>query len=189
MDAIDDPAERLAEIDDVRRRTRAGLYLSWFPLVLYGVVSLGAAALAAVSTKYVGAYWFVAWIVCFVAVGRYAAARADRIGLGGSPNRRYTRLWIGFFVVLFVAITVAVNIGGGAPAIVATSSVLLCAVYLVIARWERSMLMAFLGIAVAVSGVTLAALDPPYLVALANLAIGVVLIAGGLYARSLEERP
>jgi len=186
MNSLDDPVSTLAEVDEVRRRTRAGLYLSWFPLVLYGVVALGAAALAVVSTRYVGLYWFIAWIACFVGVRRYAIERADRLGLGGTPDPRYTRLWIGFFVALFVAVTVAINVGG-TPAVVAATSILLGAAYLVIAQWERSGLMAILGVAVAVSGVALAALDPTYLVALANLAIGVVLIAGGLYARAAEE--
>jgi hypothetical protein len=49
--------------------------------------------------------------------------------------------------------------------------------------------MAALGLVVAGTGVALAVADPAHLIALANLAIGAVLVVGGLYALSREETP
>ena len=49
--------------------------------------------------------------------------------------------------------------------------------------------MAVLGVAVAVIGAALAAIDPPQLVALANFVIGAVLVAAGVYALGREEAP
>jgi len=188
MNVVDDPVSTLAEIKRVRRRTRAGLYLAWYPLILYGVASLGAAAVAAADVRWVGAYWLLAYVACFAAVRRHARARAERVGVGGTPDKWSIRLWLAFPLVLFVAANVAVNLGG-LPAAVAATSAVVGAWYLLVAWWERSALMAVLGVAVTAVGVVLAAVDPARIVAAANLAIGAVLVAGGLVARSRAEVP
>lgn len=133
-------------------------------------------------------YWLAAMAVCFVAVSRYYAARARRIGVQADPGQRYHRFWLWFLPMLLVAGAVAGTLGG-TPAALAAETVVVGASYLAIARWEHSALMAALGIVVAGTGVALAAADPRHLVALTNLAIGAVLVLGGLYALSREEAP
>jgi hypothetical protein len=188
VNAIDDPVSTLAEIDQARERTRASLRSIWFPLVLFGAATLGAAAFAALYPKWIGAYWLVAYTGCFIAVGRYYAARVDRIGVVGESDRRYVRAWLAFPVALLVVGGVAGSTGGE-PAAVAAEAALVGAWYLMIAWWERSSIMAVLGVAVAVIGAVLAAIDATQLVALANLVIGAVLVAAGVYALGREEAP
>jgi hypothetical protein len=188
MNAIDDRVSTLTEIERVRARTRASLNSIWYPLVLFGAASLGAAAVAALDVKWIGVYWLLAYGACFLAVRRYAVARAGRIGVG-ELDPRGVRLWLAFPLVLIVAGTIAGTVGGVRGLVVA-NAVVVGAWYLLVARWVGSTLMAVLGIAViAVTAVLAAVVDPDRLIAVANLAIGAVLLAGGLYAHSRDESP
>jgi hypothetical protein len=188
MNSIDDVSTTLAEIEQIRERARTGLRSIWYPLVLFGAASLGAAGVAGLDARWVSAYWLAAWVACFVAVGRYYAARGRRVGIHGDPGRRYLRLWLWSLPALFVVGSVAATLGGTPAAFAAVAGVV-GASYLMIARWEHSALMAGLGLVVAATGAVLAATDPAHLVALDNLCIGAVLVVGGLYALSREATP
>ncbi|MGD0712676.1 MAG: hypothetical protein ABSB24_00610 [Gaiellaceae bacterium] len=67
-------------IDNVST-TRTRLRSLWYPLVLFGAAALGAAGVAGADSKWVNAYWILAFVACFVAVGRYYAARGRRVGI------------------------------------------------------------------------------------------------------------
>lgn len=188
MNSIDNATATLAEIEQIRARARSYLRSLWYPLVLFGAASLGAAGIAGLDARWISVYWLAAMAVCFVAVSRYYAARARRIGVQGDPGQRYHRFWLWFLPMLLVAGSVAGTLGG-TPAALAAEAAVVGASYLAIARWEHSALMAVLGLVVAATGVALAAIDPAHLVALANLCIGAVLVVGGLYALSREETP
>ena len=188
MNSIDNASTTLAELEQIRERARARLRSLWYPLVLFGAAALGAAGVAGIDSKWVTAYWVLAFAACFVAVGRYYAARGRRVGIHGDPGRRYLRFWLWFLPMLFVAGTAAGTLGG-TPAALAAQAGVVGASYLAIARWERSGLMAALGLVVAAIGALLGATDPAHVVTLANLCMGAVLVVGGLYALSREETP
>jgi hypothetical protein len=188
MNSIDDATATLAEIDEIRARARSCLRSLWYPLVLFGAASLGAAGIAGITSRWISVYWLAAMAVCFVAVSRYYAARARRIGAHADVGQRYHRFWLWFLPALLIAGSVA-GTAGGTPAALAAEAAVVGASYLAIARWEHSPLMAALGLVVIAIGVALAAADPRHLVALANVAIGAVLVVGGLYALSREETP
>ena len=130
MNAIDDPVSTLTEIERAGATTRASLNSVWYPLVLFGAASLGAAAVAVLDVKWIGVYWLLAYGACFLAVRRYAVARASRIGVGELDPRGV--LWLAFPLVLILAGTVA-GAAGGVRGLVMANAVVVGAWYLLIA--------------------------------------------------------
>jgi hypothetical protein len=156
--------DTLRQLEDLRDHTRALLRSFWFPLVVFDVLTVLSAPVAAAGDgPIVALYWAVAGSTGGSLVSWYYHAREDRIGVSKSGLP-----YIATAGVLFVA---AFAVGGA---------------YLVFAWLDRSALLAALGVAVAVvPGVALASsLDHPGPVVAAIT--GVAILVTGLAARRRE---
>jgi hypothetical protein len=73
----------LARTEFVRRRTRAALRSTWFPPIVFGMLTLLSAPLYEVSATAVLLYWVVAGPVGFGMVLHHYRQREGRLGLAG----------------------------------------------------------------------------------------------------------
>jgi hypothetical protein len=86
MGAIEghEAAGMLAEAGGLRRRTRAAGRFTWFPLVLFGLLTIASAAVCSNSGRFerAGVFWLVAGPVGYAAVYAFAKRRETRQGIG-----------------------------------------------------------------------------------------------------------
>lgn len=114
--APDTPRELLASHRDLTRRVRAAQRGTWFPLVLLGMLTLGAipvtrfgghvrscrnvptpagpGRVCSVTSAWLLAYWIIALVLAYAAIAWFYVRRARRRGLG-TPVRPYVLAGIG----------------------------------------------------------------------------------------------
>lgn len=147
------PAETLRDIESIRIRTQQQLNHFWFPLMLFGALSIVSAVVgAAYGGPAVGMFWLVAGPLGGAATGLYYHKRESRLGVETNPVP-----WIATAAGIMVG-CFATGFGGGAldmPALSTLGPLLsIAAGYLIFGRLARSMAIslsaAFLALAVLV---------------------------------------
>jgi hypothetical protein len=174
--------ELIGEVDRVRRHARARASVMWFPLLLFGALTLVSALVAAwYGGRALGPYWMVAGPVGGVATGIVAWRRGSRVGavVPGGP-------YIAVAVFILAGASIAGWAGGtlgdhrlsaiGPPLVVSVG-------YLLFARLERSRTLTgvAVGLAVVTVGMLATGLDPQQLAAALAVLHGAVFVATGLY--------
>lgn len=177
-------AETLEQVEGVRRSARSDLRAFWFPLVLFGSLTLLSAAVVALAGgEALAVYWPVAGTLGAVATGWYYHRREQRLGLLGPA---------GAYIATAVAILLGTNLAGGigsqwgsglagavGPAMVAAGG------YFVFARLERSVILSALAailLALAV-GVALSHTDAESATVFLAVASGVASLGTGIGQR------
>jgi hypothetical protein len=97
--------EMLASAQTQRRRARADLRAAWFPLVVFGILTLVGAPLYAQQLSFgpsafpwVYLYWLVAGSAGYLAVARHYRRREAELGIGASV---VAYVWVGVGLFLF----------------------------------------------------------------------------------------
>jgi hypothetical protein len=184
--AADEHAATLAELERVSERTRATLRSFWYPLVVIGALTLGAGALKSfASATVLGIYWLLGYSASFLAIGRYYAVRARRVGVA-EDARPYVAFWIAFVFASFFLPTIAARIWSYNAAYV-TESLIIAIGYVALARLQRSILLALVGAAIGAFGVVVGIARPAHEAAVWYFGVGAVLVLTGLYAREHDE--
>ena len=182
-------ADTLQQVERVRRRTRSDLSSFWFPLVLFGALTLvGAAVVGLAGTRALGAYWALAGPAGSVVTGYYYWRRERRLGVEG-PALPY--------VVTAVAMVVGALLAGGlgsasgSELAAASGPNLVVAAGLLMFSWlERSAALAALAGGLAALTLALAAsgVAPRQVVLVLALAFGTAAIGTGLFYRLQDEQ-
>ncbi|MEA3502751.1 MAG: hypothetical protein U9R47_08255 [Actinomycetota bacterium] len=178
-----DAADLIAHAEDARRRTRDALDGAWFPMLLFGTVTL---ASAAVAWRYGGeslaVFWAVAGPAGAVATGVFYGLRAKRTGVARSPLP-----YLGVVAVLLVGAFVLPAITTGTLREV-ISAIWVGACYVAFGRLDRSWSTAMAGGAVVGLILVLLALDPSHLASWAAVVSGTLFLGTGLWLK-LHEKP
>ena len=187
MDA-DTAAGTLEHVRVVQRRARQSLSSFWFPLLVFGGLTLGSLVVIVLANgPAMGVYWALAGTVGGIATGRHYRQRERELGLE-LPPAPYVAVGAGIVVGCLFAGAVAGALEAERAAALGPSLVVAVG-YAIFAWLDRSVVLE------AVSGL-LGALT--LVVALANLgatptafvlalAYGIVGVAGGLYFRAVEQ--
>jgi hypothetical protein len=174
----------LREVDALRRRTLSQRRSIWFPLVLFGVLSLGAAvACEAAGDHAVALYWALAGPAGGIATGAYAYRRSLRVGVAASP-------------LPYLATAVAIVVGASLAGALSTGSARATAPYLVVAlgflvfAWlDRHPVAAFAALVGLIAAVAVVATDPEHGCAILSATFGLAFAATGLALRRAEAGP
>ena len=176
--SADEAVETLVELELVRTRVRAdlaGLASVWFPLVIFGALTLVSAPVAALGGAALGLYWLVASPLGLVLVWcRHYAGRSRRLGVARPGGHAIFAVGAGLAVCTFVAGALFAPTG---PAYT------LAAGYVVMGGFARSRVMVALGVG---TGVVTLALDvggAGRLGVLLPALIGAALLAAGMASR------
>jgi len=153
-------AETLERVQSVRRSARSDLRAFWFPLVVFGSVTIVSAGVVAVAGgEALGLYWPLAGTGGGVLTGCYYGRREHRLGLEGSATP-YVATAVAIMVGAMLAGVVGSQWGSGVAGAVGPS-IVVAAGYFVFARLEHSTTLAALAavmLALAV-GVTFSGMD------------------------------
>ena len=179
-----DVRKLIGEVDRVRRNTRARASVMWFPLLLFGVLTLvSALVIGWYGGQALGPYWMVAGPAGGVATGIVAWRRGSRVG---------AVVPAGPYLVVAVFILVGASIAGWAGDALgvhllsaAGPSLVVSFGYLLFARLERS--RALTGVAAGLMVATVAMLStriaPEPMAATLAVIHGTVFVATGLALR------
>jgi len=209
----DEALEMLVSARTQRRRARADLRAEWFPLLVFGVLTLVSAPLYAQQLSFggwafpwVSLYWLVAGSLGYVAVARYYRRREAEVGIGSSVTP-YVLVGLGLFLFTFgllnpflfavpfagmALFTFGVWLIPGFAPIVAIGAGLL-----VLARVERSVSLAVFGACFSVVA-TLGGLYffdnrlyfSAWYQSIADVTVlGLILVSAGFVYRAVDRRP
>lgn len=185
-------AQTLQQIAEIRRATRGKLKSLWFPLVLWGSLTLGSlVAVAAFADGVPGAglglYWAIAGPAGGVATGSYYQRREQRLGLQSAPTP-YVLTGIGIFLGAFAA-----GAGGAALGSKMLSALgpllVVSAGWLVFAWLDRSSVVAALALGLAAAAVAVweSGMQASDAALVGSLLYGGSFIAVGLCYLSVEK--
>lgn len=150
----DTAGETLREVERLRHRTRTGLGAFWFPLVVFGALSLASAAVVSLDDgEALGVYWAIAGPLGAIATGVYYYRRERTVGVE-RPAAPYLVTAAGIIVGSFVVAGLASTLGSDAGA-AATPSIVVSAGYLAFAWLERSPSLAAIAAALAALAIVL----------------------------------
>lgn len=175
-------AHEWQEIERVRGRARVDLRSVDIPLLVFGVLMVGSAAVSDSGPR-MGAYWGVAAPVgTLVTVWLYRRRGRGR-GIAGS-SARYFAVSLGIAAAAFAAAATASAFGSALAAALAPMSAVAIA-YVVLGWLARSALLAALGaaLAAAVIGLWLAEVEPDIAALVLALAVGGSLLLAGIGCR------
>lgn len=177
----EDLTATLRHVEDVRRQTRAAVHPAWFPMVLFGVLGVLAAAFCGDGGVGVGLFWLVAGPIGGVLTSLHYQRRAVTTGAGmrGGP---YWAVAAGIFVGAWLA-------GASDSSRVETAGPMVAVAlgYLVFARLERSWPVAVSSGVLAAVAVAVAIADVGHSCLVLSLTFGTLFAATGLFMR-LHER-
>lgn len=185
VEAASDPrTETLAELRRLRRRTRGTLRSVWFPLVLFGALSIVSAPFYAIGGAAVGVFWLLAAPAGIVVTSRYFHRRERRLGLEGAAAP-----YVATGIAMALAAWLTGALGGGGDVSTYGPPLAIAAGTLVFAALDRSAQLAAVAAALlAVAGaVALAGLDSPGPLLAVSFGAG-YLIAGLLFRRDERRR-
>ena len=173
-----DAADVLRHVESVRNQTRDLLRAFWFPLVVFGAITLVSAGVQWIwSGPAVGLYWAVAGTLGGVAVGRFYASRALRLGLSRPPGP-YIATAVGIFVCAF-ALPMLTH--GDLQEVVSTFAV--AAGYLAFAWLERTGWLVGLAVLMAAIPLVVLATGVDHPGAVTAAATGLALMITGIASR------
>jgi hypothetical protein len=178
----DEATRALREVDALRRRTLSERRSTWFPLVLFGVLALGAAVACEVGDdRAVALYWVVAGPAGGIATGAYAYRRSLRVGVAASP-------------LPYLVTAVAILVGASLTGALSTGSARTTAPYLVVAlgflvfAWlERHPVAAVAAVVGLVAAVAVVATGPVHGCAILSATFGLAFASTGLALRGRER--
>jgi positive regulator of sigma E activity len=177
-------SETLQEIDTLRRETRSALQSFWFPLVLFGALTLVAAPLCRVDDgAALGLFWALAGPAGAIAVGAFYARRDNDIGLS-RPAWPYILAAIGLMAGAFL---LPLFTSGHLQEVVSTFAV--AAGYLGFAVIERDARLAGVAAVLAAVPLVVLAVAPEVACTATAAATGSVLLASGLSFRRTQLQP
>jgi hypothetical protein len=173
-----DAADVLRHVESVQRQTRSLLQAFWFPLVVFGALTLASAVVQWVwSGPAVGIYWAVAGLAGGIAVSLYYRSRELRLGLS-TPAAPYILTAAGMMAGAFVLPAVT---SGDVQQVVSTFAV--AAGYLVFAWLDRSRTLAGLAAVMAVVPVLVLVSGVDHPGAVNAAAVGALTLGAGLASR------
>lgn len=184
----DEAARTLAGIRSTRERTRSDLSSYWYPLVLFG-------ALTVLSTPFfwlwdgggVGLFWLAAAPAGSVAVGRYYRRRALSSGVARSPRAHIITAY-GLIVACF-ALGFGGGIGGQDDIAGFGPPLAIAAAYVIFAWLESSALLALVACLLGGLTIALATADVAAAPQILALVYGLGFVSVGLLARTRTSRP
>lgn len=151
-------AETLQEIERVRTKTRAKLRTFWFPLLVFGSLTVASTAVIVLAgAPAVGVYWAVAAPLGAIVTRRYYQRRENALGLEGR-GAPYVATGIGMMVGCFLAGALGEELVSSVMAMVGPSLVV-SAGYLVFAYLDGSFPLAGVAVALAAAALGLQATD------------------------------
>lgn len=180
---VSEPAAALHHVQELQDRTRADLGSFWFPLVVFGVLTLASIPfLVPDGSPAIPYFWAVAGPAGGAAIGWYYHSREQRLGVSRSGTP-----FLVTGAVLFVAAFGLPAVTTGALQEV-VSAFAVGAGYLVFAWLSRSPTLAVLGVVVAAvpAGALLVGLAHPGPPVAATT--GSAILVTGLAARRAEQR-
>jgi hypothetical protein len=178
----DEATRALRKVDAVRRRTLSERRSTWFPLVLFGVLALGAAVACELGDdRAVALCWAVAGPAGGIATGAYAYRRSLRVGVAASP-------------LPYLVTAVAILVGASLTGALSTGSARTTAPYLVVAlgflvfAWlERHPVAAVAAVVALVAAVAVVATGPVHGCAILSATLGLAFASTGLALRGRER--
>jgi hypothetical protein len=186
-------AETLEQVQEVRRSTRSDLRAFWFPLVVFGAVTIvSAAVVAAAGGEALAVYWPVAGTAGGILTGWYYGRREHQLGIEGSATP-YIATAVAIMVGAMLAGVLGSQFGSGLAGAVGPS-VVVAAGYFVFARLERSTTLAALaGIMLALAvGVAFSGMDADPATIVLGLTTGSASLLTGVFQRrrvpAIDER-
>ncbi len=180
--ASPDGASRLLdEVSEVRSRTRCHLQSYWFPVTLFGALTLLSAPFTLIGDgSGVGWFWCVAGPLGGALVGVYYHRREQRLGVG-SPALPYIITGAAMMVGAFI---LPIVITGPAQASVSSYSIAIG--YLVFGILERSKMLAAVGLLIAAIPTFVIAADTAAPGMVTALFTGAIMLATGMIRRRVE---
>ena len=176
---------RLRELEELRRRTRTSLQSFWYPLVVFGAITLASAPLCELAPGWaLGVYWLVGAPAGAAAVARHYRLRELELGVTG-PALPY--IATGAFII--AAALTSGTVGGiveNEAVAVAGPTLAVAAGYLVFARLERSVVLAAFAVGVAVLAVAFA--GAPHACSIQAALMGAASVAIGAAYRRRERQ-
>jgi hypothetical protein len=180
--------DTMMEICRLRRRTRSDLQAFWFPLIVFGALSIGGAAVILASWGLaVALYWAVAGPAGGIATGHYYHQRGRNLGVE-TPPARYIAVAIAIMVGCFL--TGALGGARGSDLTAAVGPSLCISVgYVAFAYLERSVSVAVIAIALGALACALVIGDmmPNRIAAILALVYGVTFLLTGLLFRAAAK--
>lgn len=178
-------ARTLEEIGALRRDTRRALQAFWFPLLLFGTLTLVSSPLFAIADgSGVGLFWAVAGPAGGIATGVYYARRQHRLGLC-RPASPYLAVAAGIVVGAF---GLPLLVSGDLEAVV--SNLAVAAGYLGFALIERDARIAAIAAVLGAVPLVMLAVAPGSAGLVTALVTGSVLVASGVaFRRSQAAAP
>ncbi len=177
----DGASHLLDEVTEVRSRTRTHLQSFWFPVTLFGVITLLSAPFTLIGD---GAG--VAWFWCIVGplggalVGVYYRNREHRLGLG-SPALPYVLTAVAMMAGAFLLPAFVTG-----PAQASVSSYSIAIGYVVFGVLERSKMLAAVGLVIAAVPTLVIAGDVANPGMVTALLTGAIMLASGMIRRRIE---
>jgi hypothetical protein len=146
--------EIVEEVDRLRSATRSQLSAMWWPLLVFGLLTLASAALiAGFGADALGVYWAVAGPLGGITVGAFYRNRERAIGVE-SPSLPYVLTALAVLIGAMAAGVIG-DAAGSPLGAAAAPSLVVSAGFLVFAALERSALLAAVAVALAVETVWL----------------------------------
>lgn len=174
-------AQTLEQLEGLRARTRADLGSAWFPLVVFGLLTLASSPVRLLAgPEAFGMYWTVAGLAGGAVVGGYYAIGQRRKGIRAPCG------WPLLIAVVILAGTLGLGWYGGTagrPLLAAVGPPLVVAGgYLLFAWLSRDLLLiaVFLSLAGLTGALLLGGVDPPRLTVALTIAYGGAFTLTGL---------
>jgi hypothetical protein len=184
----DQANDTLMEIGRLRGRTRSDLQALWFPLIVFGVLSIGGAAVILVSWGWgIALYWAVAGPAGGIATGRFYHQRGRDLGVE-APPAPYVGVAIAIMVGCFLTGMLGGMLGSALTAAVGPSLAISVG-YVAFAYLERRASVAVIAIALGAlaGGLVASDLTPSRIAAILALTYGVTFLATGLLFRTAAK--
>ncbi|HVF14555.1 MAG TPA: hypothetical protein VM942_08145 [Acidimicrobiales bacterium] len=173
-----DAADVLQHVESVRHQTRSLLQAFWFPLVVFGALTLASALVQWVwAGPVVGLYWAVAGVLGGLVVGLYYRSRELRLGLTTSATP-YMLTAVGLMAGAFLLPAIT---SGDLQQVSSTFAV--AAGYLVFAGLDRSRTLAGLAVVMVIVPILVLASGVDHPGAVNAAAVGALTLAVGVASR------
>lgn len=181
-------AESLVAVDRIRRQAREAQRTMWFPLVLFGALSLISAGVVVLfGGPALGVYWPIAGLLGGVMTARYYHVRDIKIGLEG---RIAPYIAISGFIYIGALLTGGLGGALGNDMLAAVGpAVVLAAGYGMFAWLERTTMLAAIAgsLGLLAVGLWLSDVNPERATVILAVSSGCVLLSSGLAFRVNER--